>query len=390
MKIGIDKIGFYAPGLYIDMVKLAEARGDDPGKYTVGIGQDEMAVCPITQDTVTMAANAALNIIDDEDRKKIDFVIFGTETGIDHSKSAAIYVHRLLGLKSSARAVETKQACYGATAAIQLAKGHVALNPDSKVLVLGSDIARYGLNTSGEVTQGAGAVALLISADPKIMTLEQDATFKTDDIMDFWRPVYSDVALVDGKYSNDKYIEFFSDVWTDYQEKTKREFADFAAICFHLPYTRMGEKALKPHLSNMSETVSERLTNNYKISTTYNRLVGNIYTGSLYLSLLSLLENQENLNAGDRIGLFSYGSGSVGEFFSGVLESGFEEHLNTNKHVEMMENRTEVTIGAYEQEFLKTLPIDGSTLEIDASNDSADICLVGIKEHMRQYINKQA
>src|SRR5690606_10375127 len=138
------------------MTKLAEARGVDPDKFTIGIGQDEMALAPVTQDAVTLAANAALQIIDEEDKEKIDLVLFGTESGIDHSKSAAVYVHNLLGLNPYARSVELKQACYSATAGIQMAKGHIALNPDSKVLVIGADIARYGLGTPGEATQGAG------------------------------------------------------------------------------------------------------------------------------------------------------------------------------------------------------------------------------------------
>src|SRR5690625_7927713 len=181
-----------------------------------------MAVVPITQDPVTLAANAALQIIDEEEKESIDFVMFGTESGIDHSKSAAIYVHQLLGLKPEARSIELKQACYGATAAIQLAKGHVALHPHSKVLVLASDIARYGLNTGGEVTQGAGAVALLISRDPKIMVLEEENTYLTKDIMDFWRPSYSDVDFVDGKFSNEQYKAYFQYVWGQYKKKTSR------------------------------------------------------------------------------------------------------------------------------------------------------------------------
>lgn len=213
MEIGIDKIGFYTPHLYVDMNKLAKARNDEPEKYTIGIGQDKMAVPPVTQDPVTLAANAALEILSDEDKEAIDFVIFGTESGVDHSKSAAVYVHGLLGINPYARSVEVKQACYGATAAIQMAKGHIALNPDSKVLVLASDIARYGLASGGEVTQGAGAVAMLISRDPKILTLDATNVYYTSDIMDFWRPVYSDKAFVDGKYSNEQYLSFFQKVW---------------------------------------------------------------------------------------------------------------------------------------------------------------------------------
>src|SRR5699024_11683960 len=174
----------------------------------------------LSQDPVTLAANAALQIVDEEDRDKIDLVLFGTESGIDHSKSAGIYVHRLLNLNNQARTVELKQAWYGGTAALQFAKGHIALHPERKVLVLASDIARYGLKTSGEVTQDAGAIAMVISPDPKIMTIENDNTFLTKDIMHFWRPTYSDVAYVDGKYSNEQYLSFVDQVWTKYNEQT--------------------------------------------------------------------------------------------------------------------------------------------------------------------------
>ena len=114
-----------------------------------------MAVIPPTQDSVTLGANAALKILTEEDKKAIDLVIFATESGIDNSKSGAVYVSRLLGLSPYLRAVELKQACYGATAALQLAKGHVALNPDKKALVIGSDIARYGLHTKANLRKGA-------------------------------------------------------------------------------------------------------------------------------------------------------------------------------------------------------------------------------------------
>lgn len=386
MKIGIDKIGFHIPHYYVDMTELAIARDVEPAKFTVGIGQDEMAVAPITQDPVTLAANAALNIIDEADREAIDFVMFGTETGIDHSKSAGVYVHRLLGLKPNARTIEMKQACYGATAAIQLAKGHIALNPESKVLVLASDIARYGLSTAGEVTQGAGAVAMVISANPKIMTIENDSTFLTDDIMDFWRPTYSDVAFVDGKYSNEQYLAFVNHVWEKYKAETNATLDDFAAICFHLPYTKMGSKALRTIIEEGNEATQERLETYLNQSIAYSRKVGNIYTASLYLGLISLLEGK-SVKAGERIGLFSYGSGAVGEFFTGIVQEDYLDYINLDYHNKLFDERIKLSVDEYEDVFSATLPTDGSTVELDTSNDPASIYLTGIKEHMRQYKN---
>ncbi|WP_269412285.1 hydroxymethylglutaryl-CoA synthase [Lentibacillus daqui] len=390
MKIGIDKIGFYTPHLYVDMNKLAVSRNVEPEKFTIGIGQEKMAIPPLTQDAVSLAANAALKILDDDDKEKIDFVIFGTESGIDHSKSAAVYVHQLLGLKPQARAIELKQACYGATAGIQMAKGHIALHPGSKVLVLGSDIARYGLNTSGEATQGAGAVALLISADPKIMVLEEHNAYMTADIMDFWRPIYADKAFVDGKFSNEQYIAFFNNVWRQYKEKTGLELQDYEAICYHLPYTKMGKKALRTILDEGTVVDQERIMANYQISTAYNRVVGNIYTGSLYLSLLSLLEQKENLEAGSRIGLYSYGSGAVGEFFSGILQPNYRKHLQIDQHTKLFSERTEVTVPEYEAIFEETLPTNDRKVELEIDQDPATICFAGITDNKRQYINKSA
>ena len=386
MKIGIDKIGFHIPQYYVDMNDLAVARDVEPAKFTIGIGQDGMAVAPITQDPVTLAANAALNILDEADREAIDFVMFGTETGIDHSKSAAVYVHHLLDLQPNARSIEMKQACYGATAALQLAKGHIALNPKSKVLVLASDIARYGLNTSGEVTQGAGAVAMVISANPKIMTIENDSTFLTDDIMDFWRPTYSDVAFVDGKFSNEQYLAFVDHVWDKYKEETKLGLDDFAAICFHLPYTKMGLKALQTILDEGNADTQERLQENFQESIQYSRNVGNIYTASLYLGLISLLEGKE-LAAGERIGLFSYGSGAVGEFFTGIVQENYRDHLKQDHHTALFSNRTKLSIAEYEKVFSAVLPTDGSTVSLDTTKDPAPIYVSGITEHMRQYEN---
>ncbi len=99
MQIGIDKMGLFTPNTYLDLVMLANARGVDPDKYTIGIGQDQMAIAPLSQDSVTMAANAALEVLDDDNRDSIGLLILGTESGIDQSKAGALYVQRLLGLK---------------------------------------------------------------------------------------------------------------------------------------------------------------------------------------------------------------------------------------------------------------------------------------------------
>ncbi len=385
MDIGIDKIGFYVPPFVLDMEDLAVARQVEPAKYTIGIGQNKMAVAPITQDIVSMAANAAKMILTQEDKEAIDMVLFGTETGVDQSKSAAVYMQKLLGLSNRIRCVELKHACYGATAALQLAKAHVALNPESKVLVIASDIAKYGLASGGEPTQGAGAVAILVSKDPHVLTIHQETSLFSDDVMDFWRPNDCLYPCVDGKFSNEQYMRFFAEVWQDYRNRFNSKLADFAAVCFHLPYSKMGLKAFKPFLAEEDEVISTRLLERYELSTQYNRQIGNVYTGSLFVGFVSLLENCQDLMANDQIGFFSYGSGAVGEFFTGQLVEGYQHHLFTKQHQELLANRTILSVSEYEQMFMDMVRESIEDQDFSDRQDDSLVTLRGIKNQKRIY-----
>nr|WP_242542296.1 hydroxymethylglutaryl-CoA synthase [Vagococcus sp. DIV0080] len=389
--IGIDKMNFFTPNTYIDLVKLAEHRGIDPNKFTVGIGQSKMAVPTITQDTVSMGANAALPILDATDLGKIDLIVVGTETGIDESKSSAAFIHQLLNIHPFAKSVEVKQACYGATAGLMMAKDFITTHPGRKALVIASDISRYGLATSGEVTQGAGAVAMLISENPRILELEDVSVSMTESIFDFWRPNYTDTAIVNGKFSNEAYVNFFSTIWEEFSKRTSYSLADFNAFCFHLPYSKMGKKALLPALENESEDVQKRLMSHYDLSTTYTKNIGNIYTGSLYLSLMSLLDSDENsLKSGDLIGFFSYGSGAVGEIFSGRLVEDYDKHLLKEAHQDMLNNRYDLSIEEYETIFTKELPkTDGTHPLSEAKYDKSHFYLSSITDHQRHYNERQ-
>lgn len=386
MQIGIDQLAFYTPSTYLDLVDLAHARGEEPDKYRIGIGQYEQAVIPVTQDAVTLAANAAAKVVNETNRDQIAMVLFGTESGIDNSKSAAVYLKRLLNLPDNIRAVELKQACYGATAGVQFAHDYVFLHPDKQVLVIGADIARYGLNTPGEVTQGGGAVALTISAEPKLLNLDNETAFKSEDIMDFWRPLYRTEALVDGRFSENVYIDFFKTVWQDYQQQTNRTIADFTAFAFHLPFTKMGLKALRAILPEASEAQQKQLMANFEASRQYNQRVGNLYTGSLYLSLRSLFDNA-SLKPGERIGLFSYGSGAEGEFFSGTISEQFDVQASRKEFTNFFKSRQRLNMPEYERLFSQQLPAHDVLL--DLSHDDARFVLTGIKHDQRQYLDRQ-
>ena len=389
MTIGIDKIGFATSNYVLKLNDLAAARGTDPEKLSKGLLLKELSIAPLTEDIVTLGAAAAEPILTTEDKEKIDMVIVATESGIDQSKAAAVFVHGLLGIQPFARSFEIKEACYGATAALDYAKLHIEKHPDSKVLVLASDIAKYGINTPGEPTQGAGAISMLISSNPRILAFNDDNVAQTRDVMDFWRPNYSTTPYVNGLYSTQQYLDCLKTTWDEYQKRHKLSLKDFAAYCFHLPYPKLALKGLNKimdkSLPQEQQEQQDQLKENFEKSILYSQKVGNIYTGSLFLGLLSLLENSDNLKAGDKIALFSYGSGAVAEIFSASLVPGYENQLSRTR-LEELDQRQALSVEEYEHIFFAEAELDAEGNASFSGYEDQSFALAEIAEHQRKYI----
>lgn len=387
MQVGIDQIGFYTPNKYLDIVDLAHARNQDPNKFLIGIGQSKMSVADQTQDAVSMGINATLSYLDKIDRAKVGLLIIGTESGVDQSKSASLFIKSALKLAPDVRTFEIKEACFGMTAGIMVARDYVRLHPHHSAIVIGSDIARYGVNTGGEVTQGAGSVSMLIKAEPSILALSNGHSAYSADINDFWRPNDSAVALVNGKYSKEVYLDFFKRTFTDYQNKTAIETSEFSALLYHLPFVKMGFKANQLAIEGQTEATAKRLETNFTASAQYSREVGNIYTASLYLSLLSLLENGA-LTPGALIGLFSYGSGAMGEFYAGEVVADYEKVLDRRADEKMITRRQKLTVTEYEEIFNEALKLPQDNLELKSDEETGYWYFAGTKDHVRQYKQK--
>jgi len=386
MSVGIDEISFYTSNYFLDLRTLAEVQQIESEKYYQGIGQEKMSMAAPDEDVVTMAANAAAPLIERVGADAISTLMFATETGVDQSKAAGVYVHRLLGLNANCRVVELKQACYSATAAIQMACALVARQPEKKVLVIASDIARYDLDTSGEATQGCGAVAVLISANPRLVEIDPEVGNYTEDVMDFWRPNYRTTALVDGKYSTKIYLKSLKKAWENFVEASSLAFNDFSHFCYHLPFSRMAEKAHK-HLAKVNKAglTLEQIERQVEDTLHYNRIIGNSYTASMYIGLTSLLENCKQNLAGQKVGFFSYGSGCVAEFFSGTVVAGYEQCLHTLNHRTMLDARQEVSYDEYIRLYKYPDPRDGEHHDIPESTNGR-YRLAAISGHKREYV----
>jgi hydroxymethylglutaryl-CoA synthase len=384
--VGIDTLAIYTSRYALDLAVLAEARGTDPEKYYAGLGQHMMSVPPPGEDIVTMAANAAKQALIGIDLNEIEMVLFATESSIDQSKAAGIYVHGLLGLPSRCRVVELKQACYSATAALQLSLPFLRENPDKKILLIASDIARYGLRTTGESSQGAGAVAMVLSAQPRILAFEPQYGLMTENVMDFWRPNYLHEALVEGKYSSKLYLSMLEKTWEQYQALSNRGFLDHQYYCYHTPVPRLVEKAHQ-HLLKLTgyDHLPQDVKNNHiEYALQYGRKIGNSYTASLYIGLASLLDCAQEDLINKRIGFYSYGSGCVAEYFAGVVQPTYRDNIHTRYHESLFAERELLSYDDYEAFYTFAYVQDGSQQSIPLFN-TGSFRLSLLDQHKRQY-----
>ena len=406
--IGIDAIAVAVPRRYLDLEDLARARGVDPAKYTHGLGAREMAIAEPGEDTVSLAAAAARRALEVArlDPRELGLLVVGTETGVDHSKPVSSFVHGLLGLPRAMRVYDTQHACYGGTAGLMAAAEWIASGSAGgrSALVICSDIARYGLATAGEPTQGAGAVAMIVSTEPALFELDVGVGgVSSAHVHDFWRPLGQREAQVDGHYSVECYLDAVASAYRGWKARaiarglvrTGAPAADqLAAICYHVPFCKMARKAhVRVRRCELEDAAVpwDTSTEELRADTSFREQVepslglcariGNVYTGSLYLGLAGLLHARGAELARRRIGLFSYGSGCTSEFFSGVVGPRAHERIAAAKLDELLAARERITVDEYER--IMTLAAGAPLGEPPIPGGFR---FTGIDAHRRQYI----
>ncbi|MFN0061637.1 MAG: hydroxymethylglutaryl-CoA synthase family protein [Myxococcaceae bacterium] len=381
-RVGVEALALAVPHRFLDLEDLARARGIDPAKFTQGLGAKQMAVPDPGEDAPALAATAAKRALAASgiDVSRIGMVIVGTETGVDHSKAVASYVQGMLKLPRTVRTFDTQHACYGATAALHTAAQWIASGAShgKAALVVGADLARYGLKTVGEPTQGGGAVAMVVSDSPDLLELDFGVSgVDSLDVHDFWRPVGRREALVDGHYSIRCYLDALTASYTDWkQQALSRELVrkgdtlvseQLARIAYHVPFCKMARKAhaqlrrvdLQERRGGKAWDEQAEAEEAPKLAASFetqvaptlpiSARVGNAYTASLYLGIASMLNLQAPSLVGKRVGLFSYGSGCTSEFFSAVVADKAVARIAAANIEDILAARERIDVEEYER-----------------------------------------
>lgn len=318
--VGIEAVAAYCGTAVIGAHEIFEGRGLSSSRIGNLMMRRKSVALPC-EDIVSFSANAAFPIVSSltpDELASIRTLIVATESGVDFSKAASTYVHDLLGLSRACRLFEVKQACYAGVAAMRIASALVAVE-GGRALVIAGDIPVPVRGTYAEPSQGAGAVALLIG-EPRVVRARMDAAgFHSYETNDFSRP-RADLDLVDIDLSLMMYIDCLVGAFSDYASHADEAHfvSSFDALAMHTPFPGMVKGAhrtmarrggwLRP--ADIEADFEKRLAPSLR----YPSEVGNIYSGSTLLALLSAIGH--GAAGQDTIGVFSYGGGCASEFFA--------------------------------------------------------------------------
>ena len=252
------------------------------------------------EDPVTLAVNAAKPLVDrlsEAERQSIGMVAVATELGLDLGKSLATYVHHHLGLPRGCRLFEVKQACYGGTAALQMALGvtrTAAAGMPTRALVICTDTARPIPHSYAEPTQGAAAVALLVGPEPRLIEIAGPSGIHGYEVMDACRPT-PDLETGDADLSLLSYLDCIEKSFAAYRQRAGDvDYAeDFDFLAFHTPFGGMVRGAHRSMMRRLKALPPPAIEADFQRrlapSLRYCREVGNIYSGTIFLALCGVL-----------------------------------------------------------------------------------------------------
>ncbi|KAJ6807550.1 hydroxymethylglutaryl-CoA synthase-like [Iris pallida] len=369
--VGILAMDIYFPPSCVQQEAMEAHDGVSKGKYTIGLGQDCMAFCTEVEDVISMSLTVVTSLLEKYkiDPKQIGRLEVGSETVIDKSKSIKTWLMQIFQEHGNTdiEGVDSTNACYGGTAALFNCVNWVESSSwDGRYgLVVCTDSAVYAEGPA-RPTGGAAAIAMLIGPNAPIIFESKLRGTHMSHVYDFYKPnLASEYPVVDGKLSQTCYLMALDSCYkrfcSKYEKFEGKQFSisDADYFVFHSPYNKLVQKSfarlyfndflhnssyvdkdareiLEPfskltgdesyqsrELEKASQQVAKKIYNEkVQPSTLIPKQVGNMYTASLYAAFASVLHNKNSTLGGQRIVMFSYGSGLSSTMFSFKLRNG--------------------------------------------------------------------
>lgn len=377
--VGIGDIALYLPSLEIDMSALIRRRIKENPLLRTALKrafeytqQKKVRFPAWWEDCVTMAAQAALRLLTRGTLSLADlrYLAVGTETAVDHSKPVSAYVEGMLQeagcpVPEGISTFQVQHACAGGMISLLavLALLTVSNRPAESGVVVCSDIARYDAASTAEITQGAGAVAMSACADPQLLEIDvATAGYSSSDVDDFFRPLGSETARVKGGYSVRCYKHAVGQALLDHCRRAGREpgeaLAGADAFALHSPFMTLPVEAMTELVSRhlgLDDAASRAFLAERDLEAAVEpvALIGNIYSGALFLGLASVLFRRYQKLGDDIVGrqvlLLSYGSGNTALVVAGRVAAGAPDVIRSWTLDKVLDHSVPATFDQYDR-----------------------------------------
>jgi len=272
---GVSAMSLYVPPFRVDLKDWCSWTDNSWEKISAVVGRS-FRVCGRHENVYTMAANAVLRLIRQNaiDPQRVGFLGLGTESSTDNAAGAVIVrgmVDRALealGRPRLSRYLEVpefKHACLGGVYALKSALRYASSDgAEQLAIVVSADVAEYERGSTGEQTQGAGAVAMLVERSPKLfgVDLKHAGSASAYRGPDFRKPFarhftegyapktqrLSDFPVFSGKYSTFSYLDetvhAVEHMLSRLQVSAGSYYDSVRALFFHRPYQLMPVQAM--------------------------------------------------------------------------------------------------------------------------------------------------
>jgi hydroxymethylglutaryl-CoA synthase len=216
--------------------------------------------------------------------------------------------------------------------------------------------------------------------------------------MDFWRPLYSKFAFADGHYSIECYLDALSAARSDAVGDAASLLGQLGASLYHVPFVRMAFKAHQREfeIERGSAVEPDDEAARAALKESFDRLtapwlqlnaeVGNIYTGSLFLSLIDLLRRAADDLTGNDVALFSYGSGCGATYCVGRVVDGAGRWSGALDPADRLAARRRLEIDDYERLTAEAEQADtAERLDPERYGLETGLFYTGTRDHQRRY-----
>jgi len=304
MRVGIVSYGAYVPRYRITPEEIGKVWGVDGKAMSKGLMINCKSVPGPDEDTITIAVEAARNMMKrcDVSPKDIGAIYVGSESHPYSVKPSGTIVAEAIEAAPDLTVADYEFACKAGTAAIQTCMGLVGSGMIKYGVAIGADTSQGAPGDALEYSASAGGGAFLIGSEMVIATIDSTYSYTTD-TPDFWRREGQMYPRHGGRFTGEPaYFKHIVNGAKGLMERNATTAKDYTYAVFHQPNGKFPTRVAKQLGFNDAQVKTGLLA----------PVIGNTYSGAVPLGLAAILDEAK---PGDRIFAVAYGSGAGSDAF---------------------------------------------------------------------------